>query len=160
MAKQTPQKSEAEGTPPEVDPQQLGIEDALEHNDENPDGHNPALAMQPPAPGVEPDVEPEPLSVDDLAAEIADLDEADRRRLAQALEMTIALEVPPPSREGLKAGDYAELLGHAYVRFPDGTVVTASRQLLLGQPGEYVVSYWGEGQGEETFTVAEKGAEA
>lgn len=146
------------------DPQQLGIEDALEQEPEStlpaPDPSD--VSEQQPEGGEQDETAPEPLTPDQLALMIADLDETERREFVQALDVLVDVDhgKERPSREGIKAGDYVELDGHAYVRFPDGTVVTASRQLLAGQPGEYVVEYWGEGQGSETFTVAEKDADA
>lgn len=143
----TRRDQEAETTEVVDDPQQIGLDEAIEDA---------------PAPVEQPDEEdaPAPLTVDQLALMIADLDETQQREFVQALDVLIDVDhgTERPSREGIKAGDYVELDGHAYVRFPDGSVVTASRQLLVGQPGEYFVSYWGEGQGEETFTVAEKDA--
>lgn len=131
---------------PEVDPQQIGIDEALEQEDPA----EPDLTS--------PEVEPgdEDLA---MARAIAEMDATDRERLAQALEVIAATRPEPPSREGITAGDYVELMGHAYVKFPDGTVVTSARQILLGQPGEYHVRYWGTDV-EETFTVAEKDADA
>ncbi len=153
---------ETETTPEVVeDPQQIGIEEALE----------PAPVVEPEDADQEADAildDPEALAgIAEAEAErgeqslvdaIAGLDAQEREQLARALEVVHIRE--SRTFEGLTAGDYADLGGHAYVTFPDGSVVTASRQILVGQPGEYTVTYWGKGQGSETFTVAEKDAEA
>lgn len=163
MAKSNQTEAVEPTSPGLDDPQQMGIDEALEQE------HESTLPAPDPAdvPEPQPEHAPEqdetaPLTVDELALMIVDLDETEQRQLVQTLDVLVDVGVggERPSREGIKAGDYVELDGHAYVRFPDGTVVTASRQLLVGQHGEYVVEYWGKGQGSETFTVAEKDADA
>lgn len=60
----------------------------------------------------------------------------------------------------VKVGDTYELKGHCMVEYPDGTVVTASRQLVVNQPGKYKVTYNAKPKGSaatETFIVT-KGA--
>lgn len=52
-----------------------------------------------------------------------------------------------------RVGDTHELKGHGIVVFPDGSAATASRSLILTQPGAYKVTYNDKAHKDESFTV-------
>jgi hypothetical protein len=58
--------------------------------------------------------------------------------------------------KGRQVGDTYELKGHCLVKYPDGTVVTASRNLTLTQEGKYQVIYNADEHRDTSFTVNPK----
>jgi hypothetical protein len=58
--------------------------------------------------------------------------------------------------KGRQVGDTYELKGHCLVAYPDGSVVTASRDLTLTQAGKYRVIYNDDQHRDASFTVNPK----
>lgn len=64
------------------------------------------------------------------------------------------------SSKAKRVGDTHELKGHGIVVFPDGSAATASRSLVLTQPGKYKVTYNDKAHKDESFTVTPKVTDA